>query len=31
MLLLPLTKAVAPVIDIEGGRMVIEPPAAIED
>jgi 16S rRNA processing protein RimM len=30
-LLLPFTKAVAPVVDIEGGRMVVEPPAAIED
>lgn len=29
--LLPFTKAVAPVIDVEGGRIVIEPPAAIED
>ena len=30
-LLLPFTKAVAPVVDVEGGRIVVEPPAAIED
>ena len=28
--LLPFTKAVAPVVDVEGGRIVIEPPAMIE-
>jgi len=30
-LLVPFTKAVAPVVDVEGGRIVIEPPAEIED
>jgi 16S rRNA processing protein RimM len=30
-LLLPFTKAVAPVIDVEGGRIVVEPPAVTED
>jgi len=30
-LLLPFTKAVALVVDVEGGRIVVEPPAAIED
>jgi len=30
MLLLPFTKAVAPVVDFEAGRIVIEPPREIE-
>ena len=30
-LLLPFTKAVAVVVDVEGGRIVIEPPAVIEE
>ena len=30
-LLLPFSRAVAPIIDLEGGRIVIEPPAMIED
>jgi 16S rRNA processing protein RimM len=30
-LLLPFTKAVAPIVDVQGGRIVIEPPAVIED
>ena len=29
-LLLPFTNAVAPVVDIAGGRIVIEPPAEID-
>ena len=30
-LLLPFTKAFAPVVDVERGRIVIEPPAVVED
>ena len=30
-LLLPFTRAVAPVIDFEAGRIVIEPPEEVED